>query len=100
MIITLYNKNGFAAGQVYKASDNIADRTLWIHCTKPDGNYINYYAGNIFSGYNSGLAELEITSFDGINIIGNFSFTAYSTKVNVPEKKLVVTNGAFKCKVN
>lgn len=99
MHITFYNKSGFYAGQVYKASDNVADRTLWLHCTKPDGNFINYYAGNIFSGYNSGTAEVKITAYDGINIKGTFNYTAYSTKPNVPFKQLIVTNGAFNCKV-
>ena len=100
MLITLYNKSGFSAGQVYKASDNIADRTLWLHCTKPDGNYINYYAGNIFAGYNSGVAELKITTYDGNNIKGTFNYTAHSTNEDVPEKELIVSNGAFNCKIN
>lgn len=99
LLITLYNKNGFSVGQTYKASDNSADQTIWIHSTKPDGSYLNYYAGNNFPTYNSGLAELKITAYDGKNLKGIFSFTAHSTNELVAEKELIVTNGAFNVEV-
>ena len=100
LLIKLENKNGFSAGQTYNMSDNPVDKVIWLQAVKETSEYITYSAGNEGSNNVNSSAELKITSMDGNQVKGTFSFIAFSASNPGPSKKLIISDGEFTSKIN
>jgi hypothetical protein len=97
--IRIANKNGFSTGQVYTATDNQNEKTIWMHSQKPTGDYLHYYSGSTMLNL-GGSSELKITSYDGNSIKGTFNGTLFAQNFPNTPRKLIITNGSFRSKVN